>query len=247
VIAFHLAPADGGRLASLLVDGTELLASRDDNPMLWGSYPMVPFAGRIRHGRFSFDGVEIALPVNMAPHAIHGYGYDRPWDTESDGTLVVALAWPFGGWARQQFTLHDDGTALTCAIEVGNDHRSMPAQAGWHPWFVKPVALGWAPGRMYLRDSESMPNGTLVAPPPPPYDDCFTDVPQPITLTFGADGPTIELSSSCDHWVVYDQPLHATCVEPQTGPPDAFNLGYGFAVVEPGSPYRATMTIRQVT
>ena len=31
------------------------------------------------------------------------------------------------------------------------------------------------------------------------------------------------LASSADHWVVYDEPSHALCVEPQTGPPNDVN------------------------
>jgi aldose 1-epimerase len=50
------------------------------------------------------------------------------------------------------------------------------------------------------------------------------------------------IASSCDHWVVYDEPADAVCVEPQTGPPDALNLGP--AVVEPERPLVATMEWR---
>ena len=58
--AVRIEPALGGRIASLVVDGTELLVTGgpDDHPMLWGSFPMVPWAGRIREGRFRFDGRE---------------------------------------------------------------------------------------------------------------------------------------------------------------------------------------------
>ena len=49
------------------------------------------------------------------------------------------------------------------------------------------------------------------------------------------------VSSSCDHWVVYDQPEHATCVEPQSGPPDGFTLCP--EVLAPGETLRHTMTI----
>jgi galactose mutarotase-like enzyme len=44
--------------------------------------------------------------------------------------------------------------------------------------------------------------------------------------------------------VVFTEPPHAVCVEPQCGPPDAFNLGHGFVVVEPGEPLVHTMTWR---
>jgi aldose 1-epimerase len=33
----------------------------------------------------------------------------------------------------------------------------------------------------------------------------------------------VTLTSTCSHVVLYDQPRHAICVEPQTGPPDALN------------------------
>ena len=100
----------GGRLASLNVGGRELLAGNlPGNPLHWGSYPMVPWVGRTRRGRFSFDGVDYELPINMEPHAIHGTGYamvtcpiDRTLgfddgvvaahaDTRTEGILVVDL------------------------------------------------------------------------------------------------------------------------------------------------------------
>jgi aldose 1-epimerase len=39
---------------------------------------------------------------------------------------------------------------------------------------------------------------------------------------------------------VFDEPEHAICVEPQTGPPDAFTLDP--VVVRPGEPLVATAT-----
>jgi aldose 1-epimerase len=44
---------------------------------------------------------------------------------------------------------------------------------------------------------------------------------------------------------VYDEPAEAICVEPQTAPPDAFNLAAARSeeppVAAPGRPMRATM------
>jgi aldose 1-epimerase len=93
---------------------------------------------------------------------------------------------------------------------------------------------------MYERAPDGIPSGRLVPPPPGAWDDCFTGVHEPPRLTFGG-GPTVVLTSSCDHWVVYDQPDHAVCVEPQSGPPDGFTLAP--CVVEPGAPLVHTMTL----
>jgi aldose 1-epimerase len=55
------------------------------------------------------------------------------------------------------------------------------------------------------------------------------------------DGVVLTVTSSCDHWVIFTEPDHALCVEPQTGPPDAFNLAPH--IVEPGTPLVAEMTL----
>ena len=241
----RVAPELGGRMASLIVDGVELLVTgtSDDHPMLWGSFPMVPWAGRVRRGRFRYDAMGHHLPRNLAPHSIHGTGYVAAWERVDDGSIRHDFGpdWPFGGHAIQRFALDDAG--LTCTIEVHADRHPMPAMAGWHPWFRRPVELSFSADRMYARDDEGLPDGTLVAAPPGPWDDCFTGVATPPRLRWPG-GPTVTMTSSCDHWVVYDQPRHAVCVEPQTGPPDEFNLRSGaMTTVAPGAPLVAWMRL----
>jgi aldose 1-epimerase len=55
-------------------------------------------------------------------------------------------------------------------------------------------------------------------------------------------GAEVSISSECEYWVVYDMPEYATCVEPQTALPDAFNNDGGTRL-EPGQELRRTMTI----
>jgi aldose 1-epimerase len=218
-----LAPTLGGRVASLRVDGGELLVGGDADtpPMAWGSYPMAPWAGRVRHGRFTFDGVEHRLPLGMPPHAIHGTTYLAPWDvvggTATTCELTCALDWAFGGVAHQRITLGP--SSLRCELSVAAGERPMPAEIGWHPWFVRPVDVGFSPSAMYQRDGEHLATGRLVPTPPGPWDDCFVNT-RPVELRY--PDLTVTLTSDCVDWVVYDEPEHAVCVEPQSGPPDAF-------------------------
>jgi aldose 1-epimerase len=230
----------GGRLAALTVDGLPLLfiAARDD-PMQWGSYPMVPWAGRIRDGRFTADGSVHQLPRNLPPHSAHGTGFTSRWSIEQAGPTAVTLGldlgppWPFGGRVTQRFEL--DTAGLTATLTVVTE-REMPAMVGWHPWFNRHLTgtgsggetetvearLRFAARSMYELDDAAIPTGRLVTPPPGPWDNCFTGV---------EEGPVIEwpgllelrLTSSCDHWVIYTEPEHALCVEPQTAAPDLFN------------------------
>jgi aldose 1-epimerase len=45
------------------------------------AFPLVPFANRIRGGRFSFADRDVVLPLNRPPerHAIHGQAWQATW------------------------------------------------------------------------------------------------------------------------------------------------------------------------
>lgn len=233
-----VSPDDGGRIASLEHHGRELLVARQAEPISWGSFPMIPWAGRIRHGQFDFAGKSYAVPINFGAHAIHGVTFDRPWERDGADSISIDLddRWPFGGHAVQHFELAPG--ALTCTIEVHAGEQSMPAQAGWHPWFVRPVEIEFDAGSMHERDADGIPTGSLVSPSPRPWDDCFTDLAAPPRLSW-SDGSSLVLSATVDHWVVYTEAVPAVCVEPQSGPPDAFN--HDPIVVEPGNPLVVSM------
>ena len=230
-ITVDIAPDTGGRVAQITVDRVPLLIGQEDahepSPLAWGSYPMVPWAGRIRHGRFHFDGVDYELPINFGAHAIHGVGFDAPWNVteQTPGQTALELPlpndtrWPFGGSARQRIAVDRD--AIRFELQVAAGDRPMPASLGWHPWFRKPERFEFHPQAMYRRDDDHVAVDELIAVPPGPWDDCFLND-QPVALTI--DGADVVIASGCRDWVVYDMPAHATCVEPQSGPPDAFTL-----------------------
>ncbi len=221
---------NGGRLASLRLDGLPLVFTGGSSPLQWGSYPMVPWAGRVADGRFAFRGQDHQLALNMAPHAIHGVGFTNTWrqlDAETIGLDLTPL-WPFGGWVEQRFDL--DSTSLRLTMTVRAD-RDMPVILGWHPWFNRflgrdgspiEVELSFEASSMYELDDRAIPTGRLIPPCPGPWDHCFTGVTQEPRLRWPGL-VELQLQSSCQHWVVFDQPRHALCVEPQTAAPDEFN------------------------
>ncbi len=227
-----LAPEAGGRIAQLRYDGVAWLVGEQAGgagtpAIAWGCYPMVPWAGRIRHGSFTFDGRRRSLPANFDAHAIHGVGFTRPWHIDSldadTARLSLALPeddyWPFGGRATQTLHLQPDRLHLHLSVEAG--HQAMPAVIGWHPWFRKPDRLQFAPGTMYPRDHEGIATLPCVSPAPGPWDDCFINQ---ADVLLASAGQQLRIRADADHWVIYDGAPHATCVEPQTGPPDGFTL-----------------------
>ena len=248
----------GGRIAQIDAGGQPLLIPPGDDPAStgWGSFPMAPWAGRIRHGRFRFLGVDHHLDVNHQDgdggererrHAIHGTVFARPWtvDARSEDTidlscpLTGALGWRFDGTARQHIRV--GASEVVCELEVEAGDEPVPVELGWHPWFRKPDELDFRPMAMYVRDDIGLPTGELVSPPPGPWDDCFLAA-GPVTLRYDReDVSAVTVDSDCDHWVVYDMPEEATCVEPQSGPPDA--IAVRPRILAPGDSMRRTMSI----
>lgn len=225
-----LAPEAGGRVAQIRFAGVDWLVGPDDGwpaTIAWGCYPMVPWAGRVRRGHFRFEGHAYRLPVNLGAHAIHGVGLSRPWQVDAHDARSVTLSltlprdasWPFGGVARQMVSV-GDGT-LHLALSVQADDQAMPAVLGWHPWFRKPDRLVFTPSAMYPRDEDGIATLPRLPPASGPWDDCFLAGGE-ILLELAAQ--RLHVRADTEHWVVYDGAAHATCVEPQTGPPDAFNI-----------------------
>ena len=226
----------GSRLSSMRFGDTELLVQRNsDDSFSWGCYPMAPWAGRTRNGVFEHQGSSVKLPINSAPHAIHGLVHDAVWQvvsaSPSSATLRVEFdhRWPFSGWVEHHISVDSASVNLQLTVHAHNHNDetlSMPAQVGWHPWFVRPVHLEAEFKTMYVRDSEGIA-ATKCEPQQQDLmhrqlDDCFTDAVTAPVLNF-ENGPTIRLESDCSHWVVYNEPSHAICVEPQSGPPNGLN------------------------
>jgi aldose 1-epimerase len=245
----------GGRFASLVAGGHELLVTSGDGPIWWGCYPMAPFAGRIRGGILAFRGGTHELARNMPPNAIHGTVFERPWRLTSAGsdravlTTDLGPGWPFTGRVTHSVELGVGSLDATLTLEAG---EPMPAWLGWHPWFRRfvggsPVVLEFDAARMYVRGADGLPTGRLAAPTPGPWDDAFTGVEAPPRLTWPGV-LVLEVTSDADHWVVFDERDDALCVEPQTAPPDAVNLaaatGSEPPIAEPGRPVSVAMSWR---
>ena len=228
-------PRQGGRMASLRIGEREVLLTEGWGPIRWGCYPMAPFAGRIRDGRFTFRGRDIQLPLNLPPDAIHGTVFERPWEVASATEDLVVLttdlgpAWPFRGTVTQSIELGPVASTRRwssrptrrCRLRSAGTHGSVATSAMTPP---RPRSTSSStPSRCSSADptdcrparSSRLASGHGTTP------SCGLRT-SPIVRWPGA--LEITISSTADVWVVYDEAVEGVCVEPQTAPPDAINL-----------------------
>jgi aldose 1-epimerase len=234
----------GGRLASLVVGGRELLVGPYDDAdasIRWGCYLMAPWPGRLADGRFDWAGRTIRTARTHGRHAIHGLVWGRTWTVESSGPDRASLScelpiheWPMGGTVRQEFVLTPGGLRMAAEIEAGA--QPMPAALGWHPWFRRrgEVAVQ-VDSDFTLEHRRMLPTGRLVAVAGTSrdlrtgprlgrrrLDDVFVGVRGAPVITWPDLTLRLDTEPEQSTVVVYT-PAHAVCVEPQTAWPNAFN------------------------
>lgn len=144
------------------------------DPRVTGCFPLIPYSGRIQHGRFSFNGQTHQLPLNFGdhPHSIHGTGWQSRWELESqaDTKAVMVLDHPAGDWpfafrARQSLRL--EGQDLTLTLEVENTgSQLMPVGMGFHPYFPRHggARLTADVDRVWMTDPECLPVSSTSLP-----------------------------------------------------------------------------------
>lgn len=221
----------GSRIKSLLFAEMEFAVPFRPNPMDWGWYGMVPWAGRIRDGLIKDNsGKAYQLPTDLdPPHAEHGFGFVSEWTQTDENSTELHLPFPFvGAIASQSF--HVIKNTLVWNLEYEPNGCELPAWVGFHPWFPMhlsrggPARLDFQAQTMLVKGQDIIPTGEYSAPSAPPWNDTFTGLAGAPTVTWqGAAG--IRIEADVPWWVVYSEDSEGICVEPQTAPPDANNLG----------------------
>lgn len=160
-LALRVAPAAGGRLASLTSTdatgrSTDWLAPMPADSLaegfdadLWpkaGCYPLLPFSNRIRDGRFVWDDTEIVLtPHSGQVHAMHGVGHRRAWQVvhQAVDRMTMRLRhaptpgeWPWPFEAVQRLRLTPAGLLAELALRNEGGSR-MPVGGGFHPFLAR--------------------------------------------------------------------------------------------------------------
>jgi aldose 1-epimerase len=262
-------PEIGGSLASLTLDGMEVLRTMPEgatSPLDTACFALAPYCNRIRDGCFAFAGRDIVLPPNFPPerHSIHGLAWQREWRVESQSENKCVLVddydgagpWPWAWRVEQRVRLGDKGCAITLVL-TNRDDTAMPAGIGLHPYFRRRAesCVRFTSDHVLLSDPECLPTG-VTAPadhfadfhhgaslPPETIDHCFAGWSGEATIE--DDLGTIAINASGAPHLHFYAPADgsALCCEPVSHTPDALNRApEEMSILPPGC--SATLTLR---
>lgn len=149
-LSLDVLPAVGGSIARFDHHGPEgrqpLLRGSDANyadVLESACFPLVPYANRIRGGRFECDGREVRLPCNLPGDAspLHGQGWRAAWTVESAADDRIDMRyrhgtgdWPWDYESHQQIVLSPDACTITLSCRNLSD-QPMPCGLGLHPYY----------------------------------------------------------------------------------------------------------------
>jgi aldose 1-epimerase len=228
-------------------------------------YPLVPFSNRLDSAQLYWRGAAYPLAYKLAgeAHAIHGVGWQRPWQVQEAGLESATLrldhpadaAWPFAFVATQTFRLHSD--SLEMSLHITNlSPGDAPVGLGWHPYFVKRpgsqlqfAATGlWQMGADKLPTTRSASIGLDTPCAALDIDHCFDGWSGQARLR----DPLLDIRLSADvqRLVVYTQPqLDCLALEPVSHVNNAMNHPHdaqarGVVVLAAGQSWQARMGIR---
>ena len=250
--------ATGGAIESFTRRGFEILRPVADfrleaeHGRAVGAYPLIPYANRVAHARFSYGGEDFRLGLNFAghPHSLHGNAWMRVWDVMSATPARVHLAldylppdepvtqWPFAYRADLVFALDEGG--LTVDISVRNDDtRPFPAGIGLHPYIAREAGtlLHFEADTVWRNGADDLPAereavsghwdfARARALTDVKIDECYAGWGGSAHVIWPARNLSLTVSSGppFDHLQLYTPPGHSYFgLEPVSNMPDAIN------------------------
>ena len=269
-------PQLGGSLGGWWIAGRAMLrpaaeaAIASGDPTRLSGFPLVPFSNRIADARFDWRGRNVELKPNRAdePQALHGVGWQRPWQIvgQSHSTAVLRLDhvgdafWPWPFWAEQRIRLDADKLIIRLsATNLANE--PVPLAIGHHPYFPRSKAsLTLQAVAVWLADARNLPAAAVLpdaqldlsdgpAVSGRELDNCYTGVSWPARIDWPDHALTIACSPELPCAVVYaNSAADALCIEPVAHLSNALNLPNAvMPVIAPGEAFAAQIVLSIVS
>ncbi len=237
-------------------------------------YPLIPYSNRIENGELIVDGNVTRLRANSPPepHAIHGFGWQRPWHMTSHTKDTVQLAlehdadqdWPYACDAVETIRLTSDSLHLSLRVR-NRDEKSVPVGLGFHPNFPTShhTRLQTECKKMWRMDAQMLPTELGAIPPDADFsrsrplagwkvDNCFTGWSGRAVLDYPTHRVELQAVAACGQLVCFapDDGRNFIALEPVTNINNAFALAArgvadtGTKILAPGDNFEISMSIQ---
>lgn len=234
----------GAYLFSLRRDDKDLILQGNMERMTRGGMALlIPFANRIKGGKYTFEGRTYSLPVNSEGNAIHGFAKDVRWHVdevdEDRAKLSVTLknaGYPSELKCEVTYELSQSSIEVSMGITNMGD-MDAPLTVGAHPYFIVKGKWDLDPKVFTRLELENkIPNGKMSewrVDASASIDDCFL-FDGKVTLTSEWSKVEVE-STNMKYLQIFNGVNDAVALEPMSGAPDAYNNGMGLTVLRPRS------------
>jgi aldose 1-epimerase len=250
MLLVELVPEIGGSVASFrkrapdsLVDLMRPLseiARHQHDPEGVAMFPMLPYANRIPHNAFEFEGHRYEFSPN-APHQplnLHGSGWTHPWAVVSAQSNRAELrverqvpGEPYFFCASQRFELIPNRLRVETALR-NQGTRTMPFGMGLHPWwsYHPDTTLQFRASEVWLEGPDHLPTERIAVPsefdfsgghalPPAWRNHCYSGWDGRAEVRFARTGVSLKIEADqvYRHLMFYCDPARGVfCLEPQT-------------------------------
>ena len=213
-------------------------------------FPMLPYCGRIRGGKFTYWGILRKVPKNHAGimDPIHGDGWKTKWVVSEQTKTSIKLAmthnksdegFPFSYTAELTYQITDRSLIVQMSIE-NPSVLPMPCGIGVHPFFVreKDVELNFKSQVVWSNESDPIFDEPYTTPTAwnfdggkplknAVFDTCFGGFQEQAQIVYPSKEITIDMTTTdLFHHIVLFAPKNKNffSLEPCTNASDAFNL-----------------------
>lgn len=251
----------GAYLKSLSLGGIDILKqSPDEVPTHGGCAVLLPYAGRVRNGEYTYEGKRYALPKNSEGNAIHGFLKDvelkilaKETSSIELATSIVHSGYPTKLEVKIKYEISSSHLSVDCTAINAGKHRA-PLSIGFHPYFL---GTEWELDykcnveRLEMEDSYFPDGKTLpfdfygkALVKGQRFDDCFHF---PCDARLESDRGKLEiLKRNMPYAVVFNGKWaedKSVAFEPYTSAPDAFNNGLGLIHLSSGESFECGFEI----
>ena len=267
---FEVAPLQGGRVLSLVLENIDIITEPEGIPYSdsYAASVLFPFPNRVEDGIYNFNNVDYQLTCNQIKehNALHGLIYNQTFEvvkqsSDNKNTQVKLLYESDGSFTgfpfkfKVELTYQLNRNKFYCSIKVTNtDACAFPFAMGWHPYFFtsekETSTLEFTAKNQLINNHRNIPveakslNKKVTLKLNESYDDCFELAVNEALFKTPHYNLTLKLDKTSKYLQIYTPAdANVVAIEPMTAPANSFNNALGLKILEAGATHSETYTL----